>query len=94
MTPLIKVTVYNLDTRGIIQNEQGVSELSSKTKGLAKNQDGSIDIYFGPTAPVGHEKNWVQTNPGDYWFCYFRLYAPTEAYFDRSWPMYDIELVK
>lgn len=22
---------------------------------------------------------------------YFRLYAPTKAYFDRSWRMYDIE---
>src|SRR5262245_52454634 len=24
-------------------------------------------------------------------FPYFRLYAPTEAYFDRSWPLPDIE---
>ena len=88
------LTVYNLDTRTIIQNSTHVSELSSRTEGLAVNKDGSIDLYFGPTAPAGHETNWVQTNPGDYWFCYFRLYAPTQGYFDRSWPMYDIELVK
>jgi hypothetical protein len=88
------LTVYNLDTRTIIQNKQGVSELSSRTEGLVKNKDGSIDIYFGPTAPVGHETNWVQTIPNEYWFTYFRLYAPTEAYFDRSWPMYDIEEIK
>ena len=25
---------------------------------------------------------------------YFRLYAPTEAYFDRSWPLTDIEKAK
>jgi hypothetical protein len=71
-----------------------VSELSSRTEGLVKNKDGSIDIYFGSTAPVGHETNWVQTIPNEYWFTYFRLYAPTESYFDRSWPMYDIEEVK
>jgi len=88
------LTVYDLDTRTIIQNKQGVSELSSRTEGLVKNKDGSIDIYFSPAAPVGHETNWVQTIPNEYWFTYFRLYAPTEAYFDRSWPMYDIEEIK
>jgi hypothetical protein len=30
---------------------------------------------------------------GKFWFPYFRLYAPTEAYFDRSWPLPDIERV-
>ena len=88
------LTVYNLEHRAIIQNSTNVSELSSRTEGLDVNEDGSIDLYFGPEAPAGHEKNWVQTNPDEYWFCYFRLYAPTEAYFDRSWPMYDIELLK
>ncbi len=54
----------------------------------------SVDIYFGPKAPKGMESNWIKTNPGSYWFTYFRLYAPTESYFDRSWPMYDIEEVR
>jgi len=49
-----------------------------------------VDLYFGPTAPVGKENNWVQTVPGKFWFPYFRLYAPTQAYFDRSWPLPDI----
>ena len=88
------VTIYDLDTRALIPNETGRSEISSRTEGLAVNEDGSIDLYFGPTAPEGYENNWVQTVPDEYWFTYFRLYAPTEAYFDRSWPMYDIELVK
>ena len=34
---------------------------SSLTPGLTKNADGSIDIYFGPKAPVGKESNWVPT---------------------------------
>jgi hypothetical protein len=53
-----------------------------------------VDIYFGPEAPKGMESNWIKTNPDEYWFTYFRLYAPTETYFDRSWPMYDIEEIK
>jgi hypothetical protein len=29
--------------------------------------------------------------PGKNWFAYFRFYQPTEAYFDRSWPLRDFE---
>lgn len=58
--------------------------------GLEENEDGSVDLYFGPTTPKGFENNWVQTLPGKHWFSYFRLYAPTEAYFDKTWKMDDI----
>jgi hypothetical protein len=61
---------------------------------LLKNSDGSIDLYFGPEAPKGKEKNWVQTVKGKSWFPYFRLYGPLEAYFDRSWVLPSIERVK
>jgi hypothetical protein len=30
---------------------------------------------------------------GNFWFPYFRLFAPTQAYFDRSWPLPDVEKV-
>ena len=49
-----------------------------------------MDLYFGPTAPAGHEANWVQTIPGRHWFSYFRFYGPLEPYFDRSWKLGDI----
>jgi hypothetical protein len=26
---------------------------------LLKNEDGSIDIYYGPKAPEGKESNWI-----------------------------------
>lgn len=46
------------------------------------------------TVPAGKASNWIKTNRGENWFAYLRLYAPTESYFDRSWPMHDIEKVK
>jgi hypothetical protein len=61
---------------------------------LRRNEDGSVDIYCGPNAPFGFEKNWVPTVPGRNWFAYFRLYQPTAAYFDRSWPLPDFEQVQ
>jgi hypothetical protein len=42
----------------------------------------------------GFEKNWIPTIPNKAWFVYFRLYGPTEPYFDKSWPLPDIEEAK
>ena len=56
-------TVYDNDTRCLIDNPQKKADLSSR-QDLQTNQDGSVDLYFGPKAPTGKEKNWVQTLPG------------------------------
>ena len=58
---------------------------------LLKNDDGSVDVYFGPKPPPGKTQNWIPTVPGRAWFCYFRFYSPTKAYFDRSWVLPDIQ---
>ena len=62
-------------------------------RGLAKFDDGSVDLYFGPQAPAdeAQRKNWIKTLPGAGWFTYFRLYAPTEPYFARTWQLPDIQ---
>jgi hypothetical protein len=51
--------------------------------------DGSVKVYIGSEAPVGYKRNWVQSNPGEGFFTYLRLYGPTEAYFDKSWKIPD-----
>ena len=71
-----------------------ITEISTFTDGLRQNDDGSVDIYFGPVAPEDNTSIWTKTNSGEYWFTCFRLYAPTETYFDRSWPMNDIQRVE
>lgn len=83
-------TVYDVATRCLIDNEQRIADRSSRMD-LLVNQDGSIDIYYGPEAPEGKEQNWIPTVPGRSWFTYFRFYSPTEPYFDRSWVLPDIE---
>lgn len=87
------VTLYDIDTRALIVNDQNIADRSSRMEDLTKNDDGSVDIYTGPTAPAGFEKNWIPTVPGKDWFAYFRFYQPTEPYFDRSWPLPDFERV-
>ena len=88
------VTVYDIENRLIIRNETKRSDRSSRTEGLIKNADGSVDIYFGPKAPRGKEANWVQTNKGQSFFVYLRLYGPEQSYFDQSFPMKKIERIK
>ena len=84
-------TVYDVSTRCLIDNEQQIADKSSRMPDLIVNADNSVDIYFGPEAPVGKEQNWIPTVPGRAWFIYFRLYSPTQAYFDRTWVVPDIE---
>ena len=44
------VTLYDIDTRTLILNEEQIADRSSR-QDLVKNADGSVDIYFGSTAP-------------------------------------------
>ncbi|WP_091227215.1 DUF1254 domain-containing protein [Microbacterium sp. 3J1] len=83
-------TVYDVTTRCLIDNAQQRGDRGSRDHELVTNDDGSVDLYFGPDAPSTGESNWVQTIPGKHWFSYFRLYGPLESYFDRSWKLGDI----
>jgi len=88
------LTIYEVDTRSLIQNKQQIADRSSRQPDLLKNADGSVDLYVGPSAPKGFEKNWIPSVPGRAWFAYFRLYAPTEAHFNRTWILPDFEKMK
>jgi hypothetical protein len=88
------VTAYDEGTRQMVVTEQGRPDISSRKADIVKNSDGSVDVYLGPTAPQGKEANWVQTVPGKGWFAYFRFYAPTEPFFDKSWALPDFEKIE
>jgi hypothetical protein len=86
------VTVYDNLSRSMIQTDTNKAAVSSYDK-LRTNPDGSIDLYFGTHPPQGNEVNWVKTTSGKGWFAYFRWYSPTQAFFDKSWKLPDIEAV-
>lgn len=84
-------TVYDNETRALVDSGS-VPDRSSRDD-IVKNADGSVDLYFGPEQPQGKPKqNWIKTLPNKGWFTYFRLYGPTQAYFDKSWALPDIQL--
>jgi hypothetical protein len=86
--------VYDNQTRSMLQTDQQFPSIGSQKEGVVINADTSVDIWFGPTAPKGHETNWVQTVPGKGWNVLLRLYGPGQAWFDKTWVPGDFELVK
>lgn len=86
------ITLYDNLTRGPLITDQGAADLSSRKPDLVTNADGSVDVYFGPERPAG-ATNWIKTTAGKGWFPYFRFYAATEPYFEKSWQLNDIERV-
>ena len=88
------ITVYDIANRLIIRNATKKSDISSRNADLIKNDDGSVDLYFGPVAPEGKDANWVQTNLGESYFIYLRLYGPLKEYFNQSYPMNKVKKMK
>ena len=88
------VTLYDPQTRSLLQTENLQPTLSSRTGKLKANADGSYDLWFGPKAPTLKEDNWVQTVPGKGWFAILRIYGPLKPWFDKTWRPSEIELVK
>jgi len=83
------VTVYDLETAAFIR-ESPKTEINSY-QDLQKNEDGSVDVFFGPKPPAGKESNWIYTAPARPWITCFRFYGPEHAIRDKSWVLPDIE---
>jgi hypothetical protein len=66
------IVVYDALSRSELQNGEDFLGVSQYT-GPVANADGSVDIYFGPQAAKGKEKNWIKAVPGRGWFAYLRF---------------------
>ena len=89
------VTIYDTQTRSMLQTDQQFAGINSLGEGLKQNEDGSIDVIFAPELPEGVDtRNWIQTIPGKSWFIIFRAYGPLEPWLDHSWRPGELELVK
>jgi hypothetical protein len=85
------IVAYDPQTRSELQTGQPFPSRNSERDDLHYNDDGSVDILFGPEPPEDYEDNWIQTVPGKGWFILLRLYGPLESWFDQSWRPGDVE---
>ena len=86
-------TAYDRVTHALIR-DLARSSRASKSPGIQKNSDGSVDLYFAPKAPPGKESNWVPTRSGSGFEVLFRLYGPQKPFFDKTWILPDVELMR
>jgi hypothetical protein len=84
------VVVYDSESRSMLDNGQLFPSVSRYTAPDV-NADGSVDVYFGPRAPKGKERNWIATVEGRGWFTLLRFYGPTQPFFDKTWKPGDVE---
>jgi hypothetical protein len=92
VTQYWSMTVYDRATHTFIRSASAVGR-SSQTPGLKRNTDGSVDIFFGFTAPSGQQSNWIPTDANGRFEVLARFYGPKKALFDKSWKLPDIEKV-
>jgi hypothetical protein len=82
--------IYDNQTRSMLETDQKAAGVDGLNEGLRTNEDGSTTVHFAPTAPEGWENNWVQTNASKGFNLLFRIYGPTETWFDQSWRPSDL----
>ncbi len=91
-------TLYDNQTRSMLQTPQNYPRAGSQSFPSPAAQaaaDGTTTLWFGPTQPRDVPRgNWIQTMPGKGWFTILRLYSPLPSFFDKSWRVGEIELVK
>jgi len=91
-------TVYDNQSRSMLDTPQRYPRAGSQTypsPAAEPNADGSTTVYFGPKQPDGVKRgNWIQTMPGKGWFTILRLYSPLPSFFDKTWRLSEVELVR
>jgi hypothetical protein len=91
------VTVYDNQTRSMLATSQRCPKIGSQDyprPAAVAGMNGATVLYFGPKAPAGEERNWVETVPGKGWFAVLRIYEPQQSFFKKEWRPGEFELVK
>ncbi|MEH0670669.1 DUF1254 domain-containing protein [Vibrio owensii] len=89
------VTAYDAATAGGVNVKNHDWPSLGDRDHPVKNKDGSITLFFGPTAPANAamaKKNWIQFE-NESWFSLIRLYGPTKPFFDGEWKPGEFEKI-
>lgn len=86
------LTAYNATTRAMVYTNR--QDVSSRQK-IHVNKDGTTPVYISSDPKkMPYPQNCINVKgQGDFFF-YFRVYAPTQDYFDRKWTLPDIKRIK
>ncbi|WP_394245605.1 DUF1214 domain-containing protein [Vibrio astriarenae] len=82
------VLVYDVATGSYIRGAEPIGLAS--TEPHVVNEDGTVDIYFGPEELNGGV-NYLPTGNAEDFFLLFRFYGPKDEYNNNGWMLQDIE---
>jgi hypothetical protein len=88
------VTAYNITDGTMVEAPQLMPSINGFNK-VAANNDGSVDLWFGPDKPSeARASNWIQTVSGRNFLVALRLYGTGVEFFDQTWKPDDVVKVK
>ncbi|MCY1442405.1 hypothetical protein D9M71_587710 [compost metagenome] len=88
------MTAYNITDGTMPETPQLLPSINGFNK-VKTNDDGSIDIYFGPSKPAeAPDSNWIQTVSGRNFLAALRLYGTGVEFFDQTWKPDDVVKMK
>src|SRR5690606_9913808 len=84
------VTAYNVTDGTMVETAQLLPSTNSYYD-IPQNEDGSIDIWFGPEQPDDVvDSAFIQTAPDRNFVCCLRLYGTEHAFYDQTWKPDDL----
>lgn len=84
------VTAYNITDGTMPETPQLLPSINAFND-VAKNADGSIDLWFGPAKPAdAAASNFIQTVPGRNFLAALRLYGTGVEFYDQTWKPDDL----
>lgn len=88
------VTLYNISDGTMPETDQLIPGVNGYDD-TAKNEDGSIELYFGPTKPEGvAESNYIETIENRAFLTGLRIYGSAVEFFDQTWRPDDVLKIK
>lgn len=88
------VTAYHITDGTMIAAPQLLPSINGMNN-VKTNEDGSVDLYFGPEKPAAApDSNWIQTVKGRAFLVTIRLYGTGVEFFDQTWKPDDVVKVK
>ncbi|MBT1671717.1 DUF1214 domain-containing protein [Curtobacterium flaccumfaciens] len=86
------VTMYGGDDHTFIRGNTKYS-VSSHTPGLTVNDDGTVDVFFGPHAAPGLEANSIDTGDSTSFELMFRFYGVGAEVMGKHWKLTDVRRI-
>ena len=87
------ITVYDNQTRSLLQTDNPLPGSHQHRQGHGAECRRFLRRLYRPEKPEGNV-NWIQTDPSKGWNMLWRIYGPTQVWYDGGWRPSEIEVVE